>query len=124
MAKMMIFFQEHETCGDMLVDLEQHKDIVGSSGVDASSGREKGVHIQDKPKFQKFVIAKRSSSRLVDKNEVVLDKAMTRKENTFQQEGMPLETFSIFNTFDPLHLASVAAGGGLVLGNKDVEEEK
>jgi hypothetical protein len=65
-----------------------------------------------------FVMAEKSSARIVDKSTKVMGKAQVRKDKAFHDLGNNKPTYPIFNSLDPLHLAKVAKTCGVVLGDK------
>jgi hypothetical protein len=70
-----------------------------------------GVKTKEATKGAKGVIADKASSRMIDKNVKILDKAQARKELSYKDEGINKNSFSIFNSFSPIHFANVVSCG-------------
>jgi hypothetical protein len=66
----------------------------------------------------------RSSVRVEGKNMKILDKAAAKKEQDFKKAGLSSSSYTVFNSFDPLHFVNIAAASGIMLGNDSSTERE
>jgi hypothetical protein len=59
----------------------------------------------------------RSSVRVEGENMKILDKATAKKEQDFKKVGLPSSSYTVFNSFDPLHFVNIATASGIMLDN-------
>jgi hypothetical protein len=70
--------------------------------VDEKKDNEGREVTQGQIKSGRYIIAKISSSRVADKNDIVIGNSKARKEKAFQDVGMyTSNSYYIFNSFDP-----------------------
>jgi hypothetical protein len=65
----------------------------------------------------------RSSVRVESKNMKILEKATAKKEQDFQKAGLSSSSYTVFNSFDPLHFVNIASTSGIILDN-DISSER
>jgi hypothetical protein len=68
----------------------------------------------------------RSSVRVKDKNMMILDKATAKKVLELKKvclSSPSSSSFTVFNSFDPLHFVNIASTSGIILGN-DMNSER
>jgi hypothetical protein len=53
----------------------------------------------------------------------ILDKATAKKEQDFKKAGLS-SSYTVFNSFDPLHFVNIAAASGIMLGNDSSTERE